>query len=607
MKVLSSTMQSRSSMMQLLMQSMAKNPMLSGLPADAYQFIADLSQIYEYDAQEIIVSRNQPSDAFYLLIQGTASVLVDGDKEVAVLRESDGFGEVGILLGDPRTATVKAKETVVAMSLSQENFKQCLQRFPKFGMVLSTVLAKRLSQTLSLIPKYEEQEELPSPEIVNLLPIPFIQRSRVLPLMVEDTKLTVGFVDEPQGNIIDRIRQFLPSMEIDSVSITLDFFNKALDQISGLGENPDAVVVEEAKKDPMPSKLRMLLERMVAEGASDVHLSAKRKPHWRVDGSMKPIKDAAILQPEEAFLLLQPLMRSDRVEEFTTKNDCDFAISLEEYARFRVNLFRDNNGTSAVLRLIPSKILSVGQLGLPPILLELSKQPKGLVLVTGATGSGKSTTLAAMIDYLNRTSPSHIITLEDPIEFVHNSHECLINQREIGSHTNGFKQALRAALRQDPDIVLVGELRDQETVQLALEVANTGHLVFGTLHTMNAISSVDRIIDIFPADQQNQIRSTLAEVLLGVVSQTLCKRKDGGRVAAIEVMVVNQAVSGQIRRGQTNQIETSMQTGKNLGNQLLRDSLADLVRRNVVTYEEAFEKAVDKEQFAKIFGRVHRG
>ena len=256
-----------------------------------------------------------------------------------------------------------------------------------------------------------------------------------------------------------------------------------------------------------------------------------------------------------------------------------------------------------MLRLIPSRILTVGQLGLPKVVLELAQQPKGLVLVTGATGSGKSTTLAAMVDYLNRTQSIHIITLEDPIEFVHESHQALVNQREVGTHTDTFKAALRSALRQDPDVVLVGELRDQETVQLALEVANTGHLVFGTLHTMNAVSSIDRIVDIFPVDQQNQIRSSLSEVLRGVISQTLCKKRSGGRVAALEVLVVNQAVSGQIRTGKSTQIESTMQTGKGLGNRLLRESLAELVRTNVITYEEGLKRSIDKALFTRIIGK----
>ena len=253
----------------------------------------------------------------------------------------------------------------------------------------------------------------------------------------------------------------------------------------------------------------------------------------------------------------------------------------------------------AVFRLIPSQILSVQQLGLPSVLLKLASLPKGLVLVTGPTGSGKSTTLAAMIDYINKTRSEHIITLEDPIEFVHKSRKCLVNQREIGPHTDSFSRALRAALRQDPDIVLVGELRDLETIQLAIEVANTGHLVFGTLHTATAITTVDRMVDMFPANQQNQIRSTLSEVLQGVVSQTLLKKEGGGRVAAIEVLVVNNAVANLIRESKTSQVATIMQTGKARGNCMLNDSLADLVQRKEVTYEEALSRSMDKSDLAR--------
>ena len=596
---ISSTMQTRGEMI----QSMQKNTVLSGLSQSVYQYIADLSEVWSFDPGEAIVHRKEPSDAFYIVIQGQACVILEGNKEVGILGASDGFGEIGLLLNTPRSATIVAKEPVTVMRTSQANFMQCFQRFADFGLAMSKVLAGRLSETLALVPKLGDGQSLPSNEIISMLPLPFLQRFRVLPLAVNENTLQVGFVDEPQANIIDRIKQFLPSMEIEVLSIDLGFLDRALHQVNGLSDN----IVEEAEEDQhFPQKLKALLELMVAEGASDLHLSAHRKPFWRVDGSIRPLADVAPLRRMEAFELLKPLMRDECIEEFEASWDTDFAIALEDYARFRVNLFRDNNGAGAVLRLIPSKILTVGQLGLPRVLLDLAALPKGLVLVTGATGSGKSTTLAAMIDHLNRTQEGHIITLEDPIEFVHPSQRCLVNQREIGAHTNGFKSALRAALRQDPDIVLVGELRDQETVQLALEVANTGHLVFGTLHTMNAISSIDRIIDMFPSDQQNQIRSTLAEVLKGVVSQTLCKRRSGGRIAALEVLVVNQAVSGQIRRGQTNQIETAMQTNKALGNQLLRDALTGLVRQNLVDYDEALNKSIDKEQFAKIFGKVYR-
>lgn len=585
-----------------LIDRMQQNNLFRGLPSGVYQFLADLSEVWAFAPTEVIVEHGHQSDTYYLIVEGEAIVSLEGGQQVATLEPADGFGEVGLLLNTPRTASVIAKSYVKVLCVSQSQFMQCFSRFPEFGKLLSTLLARRLSDTLTQVPTLGSDIEIPSPEILNLLPLPLIQRLRVLPLSAEETHLTLGFVDEPQPEIVDRIQQFLPSMEIQVCSISSQFFNQVMQNTSGLGDHEEESSSEEDGED-MPSKLRTLLSRMVSEGASDLHLSAKRRPHWRIDGVMKSMNDVSRTGAKEVFELLKPTMRPQSIEDFEVRNETDFAIDLENHARFRVNLFRDNNGISAVLRLIPSRILTVGQLGLPKVVLELAQQPKGLVLVTGATGSGKSTTLAAMVDYLNRTQSIHIITLEDPIEFVHESHQALVNQREVGTHTDTFKAALRSALRQDPDVVLVGELRDQETVQLALEVANTGHLVFGTLHTMNAVSSIDRIVDIFPVDQQNQIRSSLSEVLRGVISQTLCKKRSGGRVAALEVLVVNQAVSGQIRTGKSTQIESTMQTGKGLGNRLLRESLAELVRTNVITYEEGLKRSIDKALFTRIIGK----
>ena len=598
MERVSTTMRSRGE----LIDRMQQNNLFKGLPSGVYQFLADLSEVWSFTPTEVIVEYGKNSDTYYLIVEGQAIVSLKGGQQVALLDPADGFGEVGLLLNTPRSASVIAKSAVKVLCVSQSQFMQCFARFPEFGKLLSTLLAQRLSDTLTQVPTVGSETEIPGAEILSLLPLPLMQRLRVLPISTEENRLTVGFVDDPQPEIVERIQQFLPSMEIQVCSISSRFFNKALQSISGIGDEEEESSSEE-QGPRMPSKLRTLLNRMVSEGASDLHLSAKRKPHWRIDGVMKAMKDVAKTGTNEVLELLKPTMRAQSIEDFAVRNETDFAIALENHARFRVNLFRDNNGISAVLRLIPNRIMTVGQLGLPKVVLELAQQPKGLVLVTGATGSGKSTTLAAMVDYLNRTQSIHIITLEDPIEFVHESHQALVNQREVGTHTENFKSALRSALRQDPDVVLVGELRDKETVQLALEVANTGHLVFGTLHTMNAISSIDRIVDIFPADQQNQIRSSLSEVLRGVVSQTLCKKKTGGRVAALEVLVVNQAVSGQIRTGKSTQIESTMQTGKGLGNRLLREALAELVRTNVITYEEGLKRSIDKALFTRIIGK----
>jgi twitching motility protein PilT len=290
-------------------------------------------------------------------------------------------------------------------------------------------------------------------------------------------------------------------------------------------------------------------------------------------------------------------------EAFETSHDADFAHAVEGVARFRVNMFRDHRGVGAVLRQIPSRILTFEQLGLPVAVARLCDHPKGLVLVTGPTGSGKSTTLAAMLDTINRNRPVHILTMEDPIEFVHQSQRALVNQREVGTHTASFARALKAALREDPDVVLVGELRDRETVQLALETANTGHLVFATLHTNTAPSTIERIVDLFPSDQHGAVRSTLAEVLRGVVCQTLCRKIGGGRVAALEVMVTNPAVANLIREGKTFQIPSTMQTSRGQGMQLLNDELARLVMERRIDPDEAMTRSVDKADLGKRIGR----
>ncbi len=290
-------------------------------------------------------------------------------------------------------------------------------------------------------------------------------------------------------------------------------------------------------------------------------------------------------------------------EEFERRHDTDFAYEIEDLARFRVNIFMDRKGMGAVFRVIPTEILTAEQLNLSPHILKLCQLSKGLVLVTGPTGSGKSTTLCAMIDYINRTRADHIITIEDPIEFVHESKKCLINQREIHNHTDSFKDALRAALREDPDIVLVGEMRDLETVAIAIETAETGHLVFGTLHTTTAASTVDRVIDQFPADRQAQIRIMLSESLKGVIAQTLCRKIGGGRVAALEVLIVNSAIGNLIRESKTFQIPSMMQTGRGIGMVGLNDALFEHVKNGLVEPQEAYAKSVDKSGFETLLKR----
>lgn len=359
-------------------------------------------------------------------------------------------------------------------------------------------------------------------------------------------------------------------------------------------QTPDASALKRAHELQRP--LDKLLTTLVELGGSDLHLSSGVLPMIRLHGDMVPLPGVdLVLTSEHILLMCDEIAPAKNRQEFRETNDTDFAYEIPGLARFRVNVFRDRRGVGAVFRQIPHRIMTLEELGLPDCVKNLCMLSKGLVLVTGPTGSGKSTTLSAMVDYINENRQDHIITIEDPIEFVHENKRCLINQREVFSHTESFKKALRAALREDPDIVLVGEMRDLETVAIAIETAETGHLVFGTLHTTTAVSTVDRIIDQFPADRQEQIRMMLADSLKGVIAQILLKRKGGGRVAAYEILLGTPAVSNLIREGKTFQIPSIMQTHKRLGMRLLADHLAELVRSGVVEMEEALAKTQDKE------------
>ncbi len=345
-----------------------------------------------------------------------------------------------------------------------------------------------------------------------------------------------------------------------------------------------------------------LLRAMAAKGASDLHLSTGTVPMMRLHGEMQPV-DAQLMPLSDTALrsIVMPIAPARNREEFSRRNDTDFAYEIAGLSRFRVNLFMDRNGLGAVLRRIPFEIIPAEKLGLSNEVMELCNLSKGLVLVTGPTGSGKSTTLASMVDRVNSTRDDHIITIEDPIEFVHNDKRCLINQREVRVHTDSFRAALRAALREDPDVVLVGEMRDLETIEIAIETAETGHLVFGTLHTNTAPSTVDRLIDQFPADRQSQIRTMISESLRGVIAQTLCKKIGGGRVAAYEVLIGTPAVSNLIREGKTYQLYGTMQMSGREGMITLGESLLDLVLRNQVEPREAYYKAINKTEIRTLF------
>ena len=356
-----------------------------------------------------------------------------------------------------------------------------------------------------------------------------------------------------------------------------------------------AVVDERAR-----SAIDALLKALVTRGASDLHLRCGEPPIFRHDGEMARMEGRETLVNPELEAMLDSIMPDRNKKEYVELNDTDWAYEIEGVARFRANAFRERKGSAAVFRVIPAQVVTVEQMGVSPEVQKLCYLTKGLVLVTGPTGSGKSTTLCSLVDLVNRVRNDHVITIEDPIEFVHPNKNCIISQRQVGVHTTSFKHALRAALREDPDIVLVGELRDLETVAIAVETAETGHLVFGTLHTTTAASTIDRLIDQFPADRQEQIRVMLSESLKGVISQTLCKKIGGGRVAAREILLSIPAVSNLIREGKTFQIPSVMQTSRRLGMITLNDALIELVDEKKVEPKEAYMKAIDKAAFTNL-------
>ncbi|WP_291161590.1 type IV pilus twitching motility protein PilT [Gemmatimonas sp. UBA7669] len=360
----------------------------------------------------------------------------------------------------------------------------------------------------------------------------------------------------------------------------------------------DAPIAAAAEQSDARSALDALLRIQVSRGAADLHLRVGEPPIFRLGGDLVRLEGEAPLTPEGLEAMLRSIMPVKNQGEYEELWDTDFAYEIEGLSRFRVNVLRDRYGIAAVMRTIASTTVTVEQMGISPEVQALCNLTKGLVLVTGPTGSGKSTTLCALVDLINRTRSDHLITIEDPIEFVHQSKKCLITQRQVGVHTQSFKSALRAALREDPDIILVGELRDLETIAIAMETAETGHLVFGTLHTSTAASTINRIVDQFPADRQEQIRIMLSESLKAVVSQVLCRKIGGGRVAAREILIVNKAVSALIREGKTVQIPNIIQTQRKLGMETLNDALLNLVKTKQVEPEEAYNKAVEKKDMA---------
>lgn len=349
--------------------------------------------------------------------------------------------------------------------------------------------------------------------------------------------------------------------------------------------------------------LRVLLQEMISKGASDLHFTVGERPKIRIDGDLRNASYTQPLAPKDTLALAYSILTESQKKRFETEDELDFSFGVQNLSRFRGNVYKQRNCVAMAIRQIPYEINSIAQLGLPPVINKFAERPRGLVLVTGPTGSGKSTTLAALVDKINRERKQHIITVEDPIEFVHRHKNCVVNQREVGADTKSFAAALKYALRQDPDVILVGEMRDLETISAALTIAETGHLVLATLHTNSAAESINRVIDAFPAHQQSQVRAQLSFVLEGVVTQTLLPKAQGkGRVAAAEIMVCTPAIRAVIRDEKVHQIYSLMQAGKKHGMQTMNDSLQSLYMKGEVTLEEALKRSGDPNEFLRAVG-----
>ena len=586
-----------------LVENLAQVPLFKSLKENNLEALLKYAQLLDFQAGETIMKKGSQSDSFAVILAGSVDVFAENENgnrtRLTSLGVGSTVGEIGVILGEPASATALTKEAVRALIFPQKLFFNMFEKIPNFGTAVVRAMAQRLEEVAGQIalPRFKAE---PGPgrdrRVTDLLPVSFLQRHRVLPVRKEKNQLTVGFVGEPTSAVMDALYKQLPGLEIVPVHIEQSYFDAILrTRVDGKTERrAGRRDSNDSAKAVLDDKLTHLLERMVAEGASDLHLSETDKPYWRVDGDLVLIDGAVPFDKGEIRRMFDPAMAPRHRQELGEMHDTDFGYGLEGTARFRVNLFHDAKGTSASIRQIPSNILSLEDYQEAETLRRLCHMPNGLILVTGPTGSGKSTTIAAMIEYINQQFAKHIITLEDPVEFTFDNDKSVVKQREIGAHTPNFERGLRASMREDPDVILCGEIIDLKTLDLTLDAAATGHLVFSTLHTNSAGATIDRVIDMFPPSQQDNIRNKVADILKGIVCQTLCKRIGGGRVLAVELLVVTRPVANLIREAKTVQIPTVMQATKKDGHIQLNESLALLVRNGQVAVEEAMLKAVDK-------------
>lgn len=606
---------------QLARDAIAQSTLFRSLSNTDREIVLTHATLHEYSPNEVIISEGEVADSFYLILQGEAAVTVsisavENPIELGRILPPNIVGEMALLLGNRRSATVVAIDPTLTLRFHQAAFELMLDGIQGFGRQLSILLADRLANTSRRVPLPEiEKEKLGAidPNTLRKLPTPFILRHRVLPLQFQNNLITLGCVDDPTPTIFQAIQRLLPGTQIRPFRISHETFTTALrshglldrttSQELQLPQDPPVIVGVLPSQDELPvpqtamevkaqvAKILPLLQRVIAEGASDLYLSAQEKPRWRIGFQLYTIEDYRKLRPLEAYHLLSGLIPHPRQEEFETHHHIDFSCTIPELARFRINLFRSERGINAVLRSIPLVPPTPEQLLFPKPLLNLLKLREGMLLFGGGPGSGKTTTIASMVHAINLSRRVHVLTLEDPIEYFHESQQSLIHHREIGSHAKSMADALRAARREAPDVLVIGHLNDAESISLAMDAARNGCLVLAGTPTRGSARTILRILEQYSAEQQPFIRRSLSEVLRCVVSQALCHRMQGGRIAAFEFLHMDPHTAASLRSDKVSDMIKSLT--ERPGNLSLHTHLIQLVHAGQIAPEEAFAHAID--------------
>lgn len=586
-----------------VIEVLGRSPLFHGLEHESLQAAAEHAELLRFDHDEALACQGDPSDAFLLLVEGGATVALEPEGDdpgppliLARISPPDSIGEMGVLLEQPRSASVYADGGAIVLRFDASRFHAMLLRHPYFGLVMCRTLAGRLHAASRRIPLPELGDPLIEPEARarELLPVEFQIRHRVVPLDLRGDTVRLGCVDPLDPDVIERIRRLLPGLRLRMVRITADYFDSTMRAAGGTGwlaaldQGPaDAgELLDPAVFELGGSRLEAVLRRMVAEGASELHLAAGRAPRWRVDGALLPLRDGGPLGAEEAFdLVLGLVPHPNLLAGFEEAHAFELTHEIAELARFRIRLTRDTHGIGALIRPIPLRVPTAAQLGLPAALTDLLDRPRGLILVAGAHGAGRSTTMAALVEHINRHRAVHVITLEDPIGCVHPSETALVVQREIGQHCADLRDGLDAARRDEPDVVVIGDL-SEPAAPAAVELAATGRLIIAGLAAEGAVDAIERLLAMYDADDRAAAARTLSRCLLGVSSQVLARRKGGGRLAAFELLVLDADGAADLAAEAFDHLAERRRA-------TLEAALAERVERGEVEPDEALRVAPD--------------